>query len=48
MSDETLTKTPIGNDCYEVVADDVALLETTNTGGDATINSFQSLVWSLL
>ena len=48
MSDENLTKTPIGNDCYEVVADDVALLETTNTGGGATINAFQSIVGSLL
>ena len=48
MSDANPTKTPIGDDCYEVVADDVALLETTNTGGGATINAFQSLVGSLL
>ena len=48
MSDANSTKTPIGDDCYEVAADDVALLESTNTGGGATINSFQSLVGSLL
>ena len=48
MSDTNSTKTSIGNGCYEVAADDVALLKSTNTGGGATINSFQSLVGSLL
>ena len=48
MSDANSTKTPNGDDCYEVAADDVALLESTNTGRGATINGFQSLVGSLL
>ena len=39
---------PDWDDCYEMVADDVALLETTNTGGSATINAFQSFVGSLM
>ena len=41
MSDANPTKTPIGDDCYEVVGDDAILLETTSAGGGATINSFQ-------
>ena len=48
MSDANLTKTPIGDDCYEAVADDVALQEKTNAGNGAMINAFQSLVGSLL
>uniref|UniRef100_A0AAV1TYV5 Uncharacterized protein n=1 Tax=Peronospora matthiolae TaxID=2874970 RepID=A0AAV1TYV5_9STRA len=47
MSDVNLTKTPI-DECYEIVGDDAALLETNGAGGSATINAFQSLVGSLL
>ena len=51
VSDVDPTKTPIGDDCYEVVtddcyevvADDVATLETTNTGDDATINAIRAM-----
>ena len=48
ISDANSTKTSIGDDYYEVATVDVALLESTNTGGGATINSFQSLIGSLL
>ena len=36
MSDANPTKISIGDDCYEVVVDDVALLEMTNTRGEGT------------
>ena len=48
MSHANPTKTPIGDDCYEVVGDDATLLEMTSTSGGATINAFQSLVGSML
>ena len=48
MRDANPTKTPTGDDCYEVVDDEAAMLETTSAGGRATINAFQSLVGSLL
>ena len=48
ISDAKTTKTLIGDDCYKVVEDEAALLETTSAGGGATINALQSFVGSLL
>ena len=48
MTNANPTKTPIGDDCYEVVGEEAALLATTRAGGGATFNVFQSLVGSLL
>uniref|UniRef100_A0AAV1TVF5 Reverse transcriptase Ty1/copia-type domain-containing protein n=1 Tax=Peronospora matthiolae TaxID=2874970 RepID=A0AAV1TVF5_9STRA len=48
MSDANSKKTTIGDECYEVVNGDTALLEKTSAGGGATNNAFQSLVGSLL
>ena len=48
MTDANTTKTPIGDECYEVLTDDAVLLETTSASGGPTIKAFQALVGSLL
>uniref|UniRef100_A0AAV1T8A3 Uncharacterized protein n=1 Tax=Peronospora matthiolae TaxID=2874970 RepID=A0AAV1T8A3_9STRA len=48
LVDANPTKTPIGDDCYEIEADDTALLGTTGAKTGATVRDFQSLVGSLL
>ena len=48
MSDANPTKKPIGDECYEVVDEEDALLENTSAGDGTTINAYQSLVGSLL
>uniref|UniRef100_A0AAV1T191 Integrase catalytic domain-containing protein n=1 Tax=Peronospora matthiolae TaxID=2874970 RepID=A0AAV1T191_9STRA len=48
LVDANPTRTPIGDDCYEIEADDTALLGTTGAKTGATVRDFQSLVGSLL
>ena len=48
ISDANPKKTPIKDNCYEVVDDDAAQLKTTSAGSGATINAFQPLVGILL
>uniref|UniRef100_A0AAV1TQJ1 Reverse transcriptase Ty1/copia-type domain-containing protein n=1 Tax=Peronospora matthiolae TaxID=2874970 RepID=A0AAV1TQJ1_9STRA len=48
LVDANPTRTPIGDDCYEIEADVTALLGTTGSKTGATVRDFQSLVGSLL
>ncbi|CAH0522555.1 unnamed protein product [Peronospora belbahrii] len=43
-----MTKTPIGDECYEVLTDEAELLGTTSTSGSPTIKAFQAFMGSLL
>uniref|UniRef100_A0AAV1V3X7 Reverse transcriptase Ty1/copia-type domain-containing protein n=2 Tax=Peronospora matthiolae TaxID=2874970 RepID=A0AAV1V3X7_9STRA len=48
LVDANPTRTPIGDDCYEIEANDTTLLGTTGAKTGATVRDFQSLVGSLL
>ena len=48
MTDVNTTKSPIGEECYEVLDNDALLLETTSASSVPTVKAFQSLVGSML
>ena len=48
LADSNSTRTPIGDDCYEVTSDESELLGASNKRSGPSIRQFQSLVGSLL